>query len=110
MKTLILAALTIFAVEAHAQKCVPESVDNSKGWQVASVEDLPSALQYGIYQIKASGVHLVADLICNHEKCTGFLNGVMTSGTIDLDKNDSSKVTGFSVVGPRSIVTKFNCN
>ncbi len=77
---------------------VCESVTPSP-WREVSVEQLQDATQV-LFQVKARGIYRVADLICNHDTCTGFENGSPTTGRIiQTSPNDSMDVISLEMSG-----------
>lgn len=88
--------------------CKPES--NSR-WKNATVSALPDATQEWLLHVRATGIYLAADLICNLGDCTGYINGAADSAQLKLDPKDSSKVESVTIAGDPGVPkVTFICN
>jgi hypothetical protein len=113
MKALVLMTIfTLTAVFAQAETvtCTPPKNSN---WQNAEISELENGTQGYLLHVKAWGNYLVADLICNFEKCSGFINGNLTEGEIEYSSSGPLKVISFTfenlVPDNFQVFTKFQC-
>ncbi len=108
MKKLISLLITIFAVSsaAHAkvQTCHPTGESN---WREASIEMLQNGAS-ALEHIRASGIFLVADMLCSVDTCVGFVNGIKAEGT---SERNSGGIDKFVIHGEGVLpTTEFICD
>ena len=101
---LVLMALSLTSV-AHAEmSCEPTGVSN---WKTASVDHLQNAATW-VWHVRAQGIFVVADLICDFRECVGFVNGIKAEGALEQD--DRGNVVSVTIYGDRVLHTvKFHC-
>lgn len=98
MKLLIASFLLLSAPLVQAATCRP--TNDTQRWMEGSVNILQGASQR-IYQVRATGVYLTADLICSLGQCVGFVGGVVVAnGTLQFSKSGPSEPVGFSIETP----------
>jgi hypothetical protein len=113
MKKTILILISLLISTSVFAKDYQCNASKSSRWQTASVGILVNGAQY-LYHVRASGIYLAADLICDFTgKCVGFTGGVgEVKGQLQFTKRGPLEVVGvtFQTKGVTIPAGRFSCH
>lgn len=89
----IFAILPVTQTQAQA-KCEPSK--ETERWVEATLQALPNSAQF-LYQVRATGPFMTADLICSFEDCVGFIGGAEAVGKLTLGERNEPTGVRFQI-------------